>query len=77
MNRECRWCGAGPINVQRRYSFSGTYKGAHAVLTVKKLYDLVGRVGRFTAGCRTLRVFRVRILTFFQLKGGIFLLSLS
>jgi len=49
MNRECRWCGAGPINVQKRYSFTGTYKGARAVLTVKKLYDLVGRVGRFTA----------------------------
>jgi hypothetical protein len=24
MNRECRWCGAGPINVQKRYLFSGT-----------------------------------------------------
>jgi hypothetical protein len=56
MNRECRWCGAGPINVQKRYLFSGTYKGARAVLTVKKLYDLVGRVGRFTALLSTRRI---------------------
>jgi hypothetical protein len=47
MNREC---GAGTINVQKRHLFTGTrVRVARAVLTVKKLYDLVGRVGRFTA----------------------------
>src|SRR5690348_6729944 len=32
MNRECRWCRAGPINVQKRYLFRGTRKGACTVL---------------------------------------------
>jgi hypothetical protein len=35
MNRECRWCRAGPINVQKRYLFRGTPKGTRAVLTAR------------------------------------------
>ena len=35
MNRECRWCGAGAIDVQKRYLLRGTREPASAILSAR------------------------------------------